>query len=1344
MNYSKLFKEKRKIVISTIVVYLMVISSLLLILSMTNKPVEATTYTYYTEGFEAYANNDNPTSTSWYTYTETATNPGEVDNAYAHAGTKCYFLDRDGSSTGKFDLNTNQSVTNFSFWWYSEVDNLPTRRHWIRLYNNASEDFGIIAEIDIVDSATDYVYFNGETLAWDWGIGTWYNFYININWTCWTARLTNAGVGSSIWTGMPGLACDKIDYFNITSTPSGVGSHLRFDDFNLTIPIPNSAPVFTNEVPTNKTTGVSRTKANVSIDISDPEDDTFNWSIETSRGDSASGNSATNGTKVCSLGSLPMPYDLNVTWWVNCTDQYGATTNATYWFVTITNIPPGLSNEVPANRSTTIDPAITPQNFEIKVTTHYEWVTVWINTSVGDNYLTSVSPGSSATIGFDSAYAFHYGENTSWIVTTYDGYNWTNATYWFRTLLPPPIVFGIPTPANGTTGSGYGVNWNIDISLPLSTPFNWTIQCNNTNQSSGNLETSGTKTLSISGLIVNSWYKVWVNATDGFGNTTKAWFIFKTTFWTNPTLTAIAPVNNEIDIDRNNFDPFKVAINSTAHSVLDIYFKTNATGVFTTFQTILGYRTDGFHYKRLTIQNPIANYQMFINVSKTSGGHISADGFCTNSFNDIIFMKTDNTTILPFYREKVVSGRYAYFWVKLPSDIVANPKILMVYNNKAMSSLENAANTFAYYEGWTLGSYTNSYRDRKEFTSSNFKDLIYNTPSQTQYDQHSLKLKNKYFGYNKKIVFSGEISGWSVKNFHTNQPAQYNPHNLFEKDWGYIRIGLFENYSSGSQSTAPKSPIGTYLDITPSENYADNSFFGWALTNYKTASYKTTVHDSLQLSLIKNRYLRWQLGITNNTVGQTSLYIYSGTDVVDGTVVTSAPSSRYPSSTSLANFMINIESGSYTSFPKKYHPWQWYGSWASNTFQSPGIYYTNISKIFFDSTYGAVTLKIDYIFIVNYSTTSPSLLSATSDAPNYAYNFTGIVYTNQTVSTNESADLSWLRSANFIAPYWWTVCVYDANFSLWGNATFKFTTHDDYPPMVNMTFPYNKTHEVNPLISCFNYFLFDPDGDTINATIQLRAPNGTVILNDTIGVNKLTGLGLDNYYGGTIDKLRIREYNSTLDLNNDSMINRDDLNEIISQYGAMGAPGWIPEDMNLDGVIDISDVSVFVTLYNIFDPYILWGNTNYTVWINASDSSKHYWRNYSFWFVTQPMYCWFTWTKIGNQYTITGHTKTTLKVDFYNYNLGDGNTAIKKDVVHTYKIYGKLNCQFWVENKTTGDIAYYNETLDTNATIPAQTGLTNQLLGLDWTFFYYMIVILIIITLVIVVVTLAKRSGGNR
>jgi hypothetical protein len=109
--------------------------------------------------------------------------------------------------------------------------------------------------------------------------------------------------------------------------------------------------------------------------------------------------------------------------------------------------------------------------------------------------------------------------------------------------------FGIPTPTNGSTNNPLSLTWSIPISDPNSDLFSWTIQCSNGQTNSGTIATNGNKTLTLSGLVYLTTYKIWVNATDpdGSGQYTRKWYTFTTKADQPPVFGSPNPANGSIN-----------------------------------------------------------------------------------------------------------------------------------------------------------------------------------------------------------------------------------------------------------------------------------------------------------------------------------------------------------------------------------------------------------------------------------------------------------------------------------------------------------------------------------------------------------------------------------------------------------------------------------------------------------------------------------------------------------------------------------------------------------------------------------------------------------------------------
>lgn len=99
----------------------------------------------------------------------------------------------------------------------------------------------------------------------------------------------------------------------------------------------NSPPTFGSPSPANGSTG-NPLSLTWSIPISDPDGNTFSWTIQCSNGQSNSGTGATNGTKSLLLAGLS--YGMTYTVWVNATDPSGSGiyTRRWYTFATATDV----------------------------------------------------------------------------------------------------------------------------------------------------------------------------------------------------------------------------------------------------------------------------------------------------------------------------------------------------------------------------------------------------------------------------------------------------------------------------------------------------------------------------------------------------------------------------------------------------------------------------------------------------------------------------------------------------------------------------------------------------------------------------------------------------------------------------------------------------------------------------------------------------------------------------------------------------------------------------------------------------------------------------------------------
>ncbi len=101
------------------------------------------------------------------------------------------------------------------------------------------------------------------------------------------------------------------------------------------------------------------------------------------------------------------------------------------------------------------------------------------------------------------------------------------------------------------------------------------------------------------------------------------------------------------------------------------------------------------------------NYQLKLTVSKSAGTDSGAAVYLgtkvQDDFDDLIFTKSDGTTLLDYWRESYVSGTSAVVWIEFDS-IPASPNtavFYVYYNNSGASAISNGANTFIFFDDFS-------------------------------------------------------------------------------------------------------------------------------------------------------------------------------------------------------------------------------------------------------------------------------------------------------------------------------------------------------------------------------------------------------------------------------------------------------------------------------------------------------------------------------------------------------------------------------------------------------------------------------------------------------------------
>jgi hypothetical protein len=170
---------------------------------------------------------------------------------------------------------------------------------------------------------------------------------------------------------------------------------------------------------------------------------------------------------------------------------------------------------------------------------------------------------------------------------------------------------------------------------------------------------------------------------------------------------------------------------------------------------------DWSYCKLLSIDSPINDYQMLINVSKHSGGNVNCSGHCKDDFGDVRFLDIDNLTVLDYWIEKIVDDSYAWFWVELSSDIETDQKILIYYGNPTATSISDGDATFLWFDDFTIDT-TGDWEKFLNFDSSAW--FFYNTKFNDSINSARLRSNVDCVDINSRN-FAGDIfQGMKFKN----------------------------------------------------------------------------------------------------------------------------------------------------------------------------------------------------------------------------------------------------------------------------------------------------------------------------------------------------------------------------------------------------------------------------------------------------------------------------------------------------------------------------------------------------------------------------------------------------
>jgi len=164
---------------------------------------------------------------------------------------------------------------------------------------------------------------DGDPMTLRWysnSSGTWRLFGVNSSASNGTYRRTNINFSSDNTTYCWMLYC--------TDGHIWTSQVYRFTTYT------NQSPILSDIAPANRSTGVPLSTSALTLNITDPEGDHFNWTVQTSPSiGNSSGTNDTNGTKTIPV--IGLQYASTYHWNVSCYDTgSGQWTNQSVWFTT--------------------------------------------------------------------------------------------------------------------------------------------------------------------------------------------------------------------------------------------------------------------------------------------------------------------------------------------------------------------------------------------------------------------------------------------------------------------------------------------------------------------------------------------------------------------------------------------------------------------------------------------------------------------------------------------------------------------------------------------------------------------------------------------------------------------------------------------------------------------------------------------------------------------------------------------------------------------------------------------------------------------------------------------------
>jgi hypothetical protein len=370
---------------------------------------------------------------------------------------------------------------------------------------------------------------------------------------------------------------------------------------------PNMPPNISNENPANNSINQSLSFT-WNCTITDPNGNTFNWSITCNNSQSNSANDDTNGNKTLSLSGLAENTEYII--WVNATDGNSWTrkwfnfTTANYewsewsswWEITYsvcvpTNFVASAYSNTVINLTWTNCGASADRN--VLVRNDSGWTSYPLtptNGTVLDNGTNTTFNDTGLVQGITYYYAI-WGYNT-----TGHNYSISSGTTYNRTFSEPVITLQYPTPnatgnwertpvckiwANDTDGNTLTVTWQEN------TTGSWVTR--NINSSVSANSTVGYKFTQFSVPLTTYWFIVYVN--DGTTNVSKL-FNFTTQSNIAPYITFVSPANGSFEVGTTPQTSIYAQDNNSNILTICFYENTSVPGTWTLDTVYAGYSSN--------------------------------------------------------------------------------------------------------------------------------------------------------------------------------------------------------------------------------------------------------------------------------------------------------------------------------------------------------------------------------------------------------------------------------------------------------------------------------------------------------------------------------------------------------------------------------------------------------------------------------------------------------------------------------------------------------------------------------------------------------------------------------